>query len=62
MLGALWLAETLLIAVDVVHDPTSHNLAPLEYVFLLILILPAYLGAAVAMALDKNESQRITDN
>jgi peptidoglycan/LPS O-acetylase OafA/YrhL len=57
MLLTLWAAETLLIGVDVIQDPTSHNLAPLEYVFLMILMLPAYVGAVVAMVLDKRENR-----
>lgn len=52
LLGML-LANAILIVQDVADDPTNHNLWPFEFVGILLLSIPAYLGAALSRALGR---------
>ena len=48
----------LVMVADYRHDPTSHNLAPIEFVVLCVCASPAYAGAAIAHIVDYIRGQR----
>ena len=52
VLGA-WAGLSIVIAIDTAEDPTNHNLLPFEYIYMGALACPAYLGAAIAGAVDR---------
>jgi hypothetical protein len=52
VLGA-WIGLSIVIAIDTAEDPTNHNLLPFEYIYMGVLACPAYLGAALAGAMDR---------
>ncbi|MGY8941541.1 MAG: hypothetical protein ACKVJH_05855 [Flavobacteriales bacterium] len=45
---------------EIIYDPTSHNLIPLEFIFYALYALPAVLGAYVAELIAKLISKRTT--
>ncbi len=45
-------AHLLVIIADYQQDPTSHNLAPFEFVILCVAAAPAYVGAGIAHIVD----------
>jgi hypothetical protein len=45
-------AHLLVIIADYQQDPTSHNLAPFEFVILCVVAAPAYVGAGIAHIVD----------
>ena len=47
-LGAMFLANAVVIAADWHLDPTTHNLLPFEFIILGFLGSPAFLGAALS--------------
>ena len=51
LLGTLFVANALLIVKDSIAG-TDHNLFPIEFIFITLLTLPAYLGAVLAAAVD----------
>jgi hypothetical protein len=53
LLLTLFVANTIMIVIDWLSDPTSHNLFPFEFVMITALTLPAYLGASIAAAVDR---------
>jgi len=53
VLLTLFVANTILIVIDCIPDPTNHNLFPFEFVEIAVLTLPAYLGASVAAVVDR---------
>jgi O-antigen ligase len=46
------IAHLLVIIADYQQNPTSHNLAPIEFVILCVCAAPAYAGAAIAHIVD----------
>jgi len=56
-LGAMWLANAVVIAADWHFDPTSHNLLPFEFIILAFLGSPAFLGAALSGGNKKGGAQ-----
>ncbi|MSV34377.1 MAG: hypothetical protein EXQ47_02090 [Bryobacterales bacterium] len=48
-----WIGLSIVIAIDTAEDPTNHNLLPFEYIYMGVLACPAYLGAALAGAVDR---------
>ena len=48
MLGGVFVAHMLVIAIDLHEDPTNHNLLPFEFVMLAIVASPGYVGAKMA--------------
>ncbi len=48
MLAGFSAANVVLIIADCWHDPTNHNLWPFEFLIILVLTAPAFLGAALA--------------
>ena len=57
LLGGFFAAESFLIVADCWNDPTNHNLWPFEFVIIVVLTAPAFLGAAVN-ALLRRASKR----
>ena len=53
LLLALFVANTIMIVVDCIPDPTNHNLFPFEFMMIAVLTLPAYFGALIAAAVDR---------
>src|SRR5215469_16621315 len=51
-------AHTLVLIVETSRDPTSHNLWPFEYLFILLLVMPALLGAAAGRLTDAARAAR----
>ena len=53
LLLALFAGNIIMIVVDTITDPIDrHNLLPIEFIFIALLTLPAYLGALIAAAVD----------
>jgi hypothetical protein len=48
LMATAFIALAIQIRSDIARDPTSHNLFPFEFVGLVIVISPAYLGAALS--------------
>jgi hypothetical protein len=48
-----WIGLSMVIAIDTAEDPTNHNLLPFEYIYMGVLACAAYLGAALAGAVDR---------
>lgn len=53
LLLTFFAANTVMIVIDCIPDPTNHNLFPFEFVMLAIFTLPAYLGAGIAAAVQR---------
>jgi hypothetical protein len=53
LLLALFVADAILIVIDWIPDPTSHNLFPFEFLGIAVVTLPAYVGALIAAAVDR---------
>lgn len=53
LLLALFAGNTILIVVDCIAKAADHNLFPIEFIFIAVLMLPAYFGALVAAAVDR---------
>ena len=51
-------AHTLVLIVETSRDPTSHNLWPFEYLFIVLLVMPALLGAAAGRLTDAARAAR----
>ena len=51
-------AHTLVLIVETSRDPTSHNLWPFEYLFILLLVMPALIGAAAGRLADAARAAR----
>lgn len=53
---AVWagmiVAHTVVLIWETSRDPTSHNLWPFEYMFLLVLAIPAWIGTAAGRLAD----------
>ena len=52
------IAHFIVMIVDYRHDPTSHNLGPIEFVALCIYAAPAFLGAVIAQIVDYIRTRR----
>jgi hypothetical protein len=52
LLITLFALNAILIVADTITGAADHNLFPLEFVFIALLTLPAYLGALPAVAID----------
>ena len=52
MLLGICITHLVVMIADVGQDPTSHNLAPFEFVALCISAAPAFVGAALAQLVD----------
>jgi hypothetical protein len=60
LLLALFLANIVLIAADTITDTYDrHNLAPIEFIFITLLTVPAYVGAFLAAAVDRFRDRRV---
>ena len=59
LLLTLFVANTIMIVVDCIPDPTNHNLFPFEFLIIAVLTLPAYFGAMIAAAVDRFRSRRV---
>jgi len=56
ILLGMCLANALLIMWDTADDPTNHNLWPFEFIGILVLSIPAYLGSFVGRSLRRHSS------
>jgi hypothetical protein len=60
LLLTLFAANVIMIMIDTITDTFDrHNLAPLEFIFITLLTLPAYVGASIAAAIDWFRARRI---
>jgi hypothetical protein len=53
LLITLFALNAILIVADTITGAADHNLFPLEFIFIVLLTLPAYLGALLAAAVDR---------
>lgn len=58
MVGGFWAANAGLIVADCAADPTNHNLWPFEFVIIVIVTAPAFLGAGVSVLIDRARQDR----
>jgi uncharacterized membrane protein YcjF (UPF0283 family) len=60
LLLTLFAANVILIVIDTVTETFDrHNLAPIEFIFIALLTLPAYLGALIAAAVSWFRTRRM---
>ena len=53
LLLTMFAANIVLIVIDCIPDRTNHNLMPFEFLFIAVLTLPMYLGAALAAGIGR---------
>jgi len=61
LVGGFWAANAGLIVADCATDPTNHNLWPFEFVIIVIVTSPAFLGAGVSTLFDRARHKRAAD-
>lgn len=61
--GMVWAGmlavHTVVLIAETSRDPTSHNLWPFEYLFMLLLVMPALIGAATGRLANAVRDARI---